>query len=177
MVYSGGALGGGVIFKDDICNFYSNTVTCNSAPDNGNGIGTATANVNGNGPTPYTYIWEPSGQTTATATGLSTGTYTVNITSATGCKVTSSSVIVGSISGMSIYPDPSNGNLIITMSGTSDKSTVEIYNTIGQEVYTGTLFLGKNNIGLNTEATGIYLYRVIDEDGSLIGEGKVMIQK
>ncbi len=37
------------------------------------------------GTAPYTYIWLPGGQTTSSVTGLSTGTYTTNITDSKGC--------------------------------------------------------------------------------------------
>jgi large repetitive protein len=45
---------------------------------------TATASVSG-GTGPFTYTWSPSGGNTVTATGLTTGIYTVSITSANGC--------------------------------------------------------------------------------------------
>jgi gliding motility-associated-like protein len=51
----------------------------------GGSNGTATIVPNGTGP--YTYLWS-NGQTTATATGLSMGTYTVTVTSGTGCVST-----------------------------------------------------------------------------------------
>lgn len=53
--------------------------------------GTAMANPTG-GTSPYTYQWS-DGQTDATAVGLCAGIYTVTITDANGCQVTTSRVI------------------------------------------------------------------------------------
>ncbi len=61
----------------------------------GQSIGSATANVTG-GTFPYTYSWSPSGGSGATASGLTTGTYTVSVTDATGCLVSENAVIPGS---------------------------------------------------------------------------------
>jgi hypothetical protein len=34
-----------------------------------------------------------------------------------------------------------------------------------------------NNIDLSSQPNGIYFYRVLNEDGSLAGEGKIVVQK
>jgi uncharacterized repeat protein (TIGR03803 family) len=184
MSYYGGPLGGGVVFSLDLCGMATTKITGNSTPDNGTGTGTATANATGNGPTPYTYMWEPGGQTNATATGLIEGTYTVTVTSANGCQ-TWSTVEVGSTlgvnnisanTGISVYPNPNTGSFTVALSGTTDKSTVEVYNTLGQQVYTHSLVSGNNILDMNA-AGGVYMYRVISNDGSLIGQGKLVIQK
>lgn len=50
--------------------------------------GSATVTTSG-GIAPFTYLWnDPAGQTTATATGLSAGTYSVTVTDAKLCSVT-----------------------------------------------------------------------------------------
>ena len=53
----------------------------------GGNNGTANATVTG-GTAPFTYAWNPTGQTTQTVTGLSTGTYSVIVTDASGCTGT-----------------------------------------------------------------------------------------
>jgi uncharacterized repeat protein (TIGR03803 family) len=180
-----GDLYGGSVFKLDLCGFSPNTIATSSTPDNGTGNGTATANVTGNGPAPYTYMWSPGGQTGATASGLMAGSYTVNVTSANGCQ-NMETVNVGSSLGInnltasediSVYPNPSNGNITIALSGITEKSTVEVYNVMGQQVYTSALELGNNSIDLNTKSSGVYLYRIVTENGKLIGQGKLVIQK
>ncbi|MBE2246411.1 MAG: SprB repeat-containing protein, partial [Candidatus Competibacteraceae bacterium] len=53
--------------------------------------GTATGTPGG-GTAPYTYLWN-NGQTTQTATGLGYGIYTVTVTDANGCTISSSVVV------------------------------------------------------------------------------------
>lgn len=61
-----------------------NNVTCFNGSN-----GSATYTVNG-GIAPYTYTWSPSGGNTATATNLNAGTYTLAITDANNCALSSS---------------------------------------------------------------------------------------
>jgi len=63
--------------------------------------GQATASVTG-GNSPYTYQWnDPDFQITATATGLCAGTYTVVVTDANGCNL-SSNIVINDPSGMAL---------------------------------------------------------------------------
>ncbi|WBO86757.1 Ig-like domain-containing protein [Hymenobacter yonginensis] len=75
------------------------------ATANGAADGTATATPAGGTPG-YTYLWS-NGQTTATATSLPAGTYSVTVTDANNCQVTSGSVVVS-------QPTPAPQNLTIS---------------------------------------------------------------
>ena len=46
------------------------------------------------GVAPYTYLWSPGGSTSESLTGINSGTYTVSVTDANGCKATSTSVSI-----------------------------------------------------------------------------------
>jgi len=61
-------------------------VSCTGAP------GTATVAASG-GSTPYTYSWSPSGGTGPAAGGLSSGTYTVLVTTSSGCTASATDTI------------------------------------------------------------------------------------
>jgi hypothetical protein len=76
-----------------------------------------------------------------------------------------------------IFPNPNNGVFTIIASGIRSKSLVEIYNTIGEKIYTGNLNASITKIDLSNNADGIYLYRVVTETGGLVSTGKIMIQK
>ena len=58
-------------------------------------------------------------------------------------------------------------------------ATIEIYNVLGEKVLTETLRSAQDDklIDLSKEPNGVYLYRVLQENGNLIREGKVVIQK
>ncbi len=79
-----------------------------------------------------------------------------------------------------VYPNPSNGlfNLEIRNEELGVNNTVEVYNMLGEKVYSRfSAFNSPFSINLSGEPNGIYLYRVINEMGDLIGTGKLSIQK
>jgi len=90
---------------------------------------------------------------------------------------------VTSTEGMlNVYPNPSNGKFTLAFSHpelVSGSQTITIYNDLGEQVYDGMpkQIQHNNSIDLSTQPDGIYLYRVISDNGNLLGEGKVIIQK
>jgi hypothetical protein len=165
------------------------TVDSLNASDGCNG--TAWAAVSG-GTKPYTYLWT-GGLTTDTIRGQCAGSYCCVITDASGCVDSLCINIIetagiGNISNNSenliLYPNPNNGQFAIKWSGASGQSSVEIYNMLGEKIYSKTfsafipIAIGTQlSIDLSSQASGIYLYRVINESSSLAGEGKFIIQK
>ncbi len=77
-----------------------------------------------------------------------------------------------------VYPNPSSGQFIFQSSVAIGQSLVEIYNLLGEKVYSQfTLHNSPFTINLSDKPSGIYLYRVTKEDGGLIGEGKIVIER
>jgi hypothetical protein len=77
-----------------------------------------------------------------------------------------------------IAPNPSAGIFTIQSSINIGKSLVEVYNVLGEKVFKEIRRLADDNlINLTGEPNGIYLYRVLNTDGGLLGEGKLVIQK
>lgn len=84
---------------------------------------------------------------------------------------------------LSLFPNPNTGQFTIAFAGAQNfvPATVEIYNVMGQKVYSayppqtpkGALIA----VNIANQADGIYLYRVMDNSGALVGEGKFVIQK
>jgi len=88
---------------------------------------------------------------------------------------------IKNISSITIYPNPSNGifQLKITNYELGNNNTVEVYNILGEKVYSHQLLISNSQflIDLSSQPNGIYLYRVTSETGNLIGEGKLEVQK
>jgi uncharacterized repeat protein (TIGR03803 family) len=79
-----------------------------------------------------------------------------------------------------LYPNPNNGKFTVALSGKYyAHSTLEIYNILGQPVYSETVnpVQSTNNVNISSQAPGVYLYRIINENGSLIADGKIVIEK
>ncbi|HTB31769.1 MAG TPA: T9SS type A sorting domain-containing protein [Bacteroidia bacterium] len=83
---------------------------------------------------------------------------------------------------VSVYPNPNNGIFsVVCHSERSEESLpiIEIYNALGQSVLSETLrsAQGDNLIDLSNQPSGLYLFRIIDENGSVISNGKFVIEK
>jgi len=82
---------------------------------------------------------------------------------------------------ISVFPNPSNGKFTIQANGSQPmaNSFIEIYNVLGERVYSNSYQPTANGyqLSLSNQPNGVYLYRVISQDGSLIGSGKVIIEK
>lgn len=81
---------------------------------------------------------------------------------------------------LSIYPNPSNGLYTIQIKGelAQINKNIEIYNTMGQEIYSqNNIQTPTLNINLSGRPNGVYLYRILDDTGNLIGNGKIVLDK
>jgi type IX secretion system substrate protein len=93
--------------------------------------------------------------------------------------ITGISEINSSKGAITVFPNPSNGRFTIQSPIVSGKSSVEIYNVLGQKVFSTPLNLPQGRdfeIDLSNQSSGIYLYRVITEHGELVGSGKLIIK-
>ncbi len=97
----------------------------------------------------------------------------------TSCNSIETSVgTIRKINEIKVFPNPSNGQFTLSLSNFSEKFNVEIYNIMGQKVYSQlSTFNSQVSINLSSQPNGVYLYRVITENGGLVGEGKTVIEK
>ncbi len=154
--------------------------------------GSATATPSG-GTAPYTYKWGSNcgSKTTATVSGLSAGTYTVTVTDNHGCTATAGVNITQPLhektegSGdttttpttvnITVYPNPTAGEFHVE--GTNQGQTVQIYDFAGRLLKSN---ITDNNssimMNLSDQPNGIYLIRVIGQDGAIISQKKLVKQ-
>ena len=81
---------------------------------------------------------------------------------------------------ITIYPNPSTGIFTLqTKNGELRDKSIEVFNVLGERVLKQILRSAQddNLINLSSQPNGVYFYRIIAEDGSLIGNGKLIIQK
>jgi uncharacterized repeat protein (TIGR03803 family) len=86
---------------------------------------------------------------------------------------------IHNVSSANVYPNPNNGSFAIT--DISPGQTIELYNYLGQKVYTsshpppsggGVSFASQINI--SSLSNGIYLIRILNKDGSVASEKKIV---
>ncbi len=152
--------------------------------------GFAKVSASGGAP-PYSYLWQPGCEKGDSILKQCTGIYCCKVTDHNGCV---KNICVNLVTGvdelsvdngqLTIFPNPSNGLFTLSFSHpelVSGSHTIEIYNVTGQKVYStllpqtskGTL----HSIDLGNQPSGVYLYKVTDENSAIIGEGKLVIEK
>jgi hypothetical protein len=104
-----------------------------------------------------------------------------------GCDTIGRCPIVNGINEISVgnnsvrvYPNPSKGVFNFKFTSQSEfvenKCTVEVYNMLGEKVYSNKFFNSQFSINIGNEPQGIYLYRVITNKGEVMGSGKLIIE-
>ncbi len=89
--------------------------------------------------------------------------------------VTTSTNQLTTLGQINIFPNPSTGQFTLSLSNVSEKCNVEVYNVLGKRVKSEELRAKSEEIDLIGQPNGIYLYRVITENGGLVGEGKLIL--
>jgi hypothetical protein len=98
------------------------------------------------------------------------------------CAITTGNkTIEGPYLTANLYPNPNNGIFtLVCHSEQSEESLpiLQIYNVLGGKVLTETLRSPQsdNTINLSNEPSGVYLYRITDQQSNLISTGKFIIQ-
>lgn len=79
--------------------------------------------------------------------------------------------------GLEVFPNPNSGTFTLSLSNVTEKCNVEIYNMVGEKVFSQLSIVNYPlSIDLTGQPSGIYLYRVLKEDGGVVGSGKVIVE-
>ncbi len=76
----------------------------------------------------------------------------------------------------SVYPNPSHGSFTVALQNAPENSHVTVFNVLGENIYTAKLTSDKTEVNLTNQSAGIYLYRILDENGKVLSTGKLIIQ-
>ena len=165
----------------------SQLVITTSATGSTGSNGTATATVTG-GTSPYTYSWGMvPPQFTATAITLASGNYTVFVTDAKGCTLSSTVTVVDivSIEGLAlgvshfqVYPNPGNGIFMIeALMAAPENLSLQLEDMKGSVLYTSKHPKASElhlPVDFSMLAKGIYLLSLSTDKGSV--HLKLMVQ-
>ena len=82
-------------------------------------------------------------------------------------------------SSINVYPNPNNGMFTVNCKvDGNEPMTMHVFNVLGENVYTGSIKNNSNNqVDLSNLTGGVYLYKVITETGSLVNDGKIVLEK
>ena len=113
-----------------------------------------------------------AGATSQTYTATANGDYAVVVTNASGCSDTSSCVTIDYISlteiidaSIQVYPNPTSGEVFVTMSATEAK--VDVIDAQGKVLQVTTVSNGEK-VSLAAYETGVYFLRIVTENGSTL---------
>jgi Secretion system C-terminal sorting domain len=83
------------------------------------------------------------------------------------------------ITGVSVFPNPGKDQFTIEIKNQKLKvKNIEVYTILGEKVYSQlSTFNSPLSINLSSQPNGVYFYKLESEDGSLIGIGKLVLQK
>lgn len=140
----------------------------------------------------YKYLWSTGSTTDSIVViGIKPGNYIYYLTvSKGGCSRDSLPITVkvldcyagienykGHLGEIGVFPNPNKGIFTLSLLNVNIACDVEIYNILGEQVYQSIINSANTEINLNNQPEGIYLYRVIRENGDLVGEGKLVKQQ
>ncbi len=83
---------------------------------------------------------------------------------------------VSATPSIKVYPNPSNGIFNVEIGSLTGNPQIAVYTVLGQEVYSSRLTSTQTTLNLVAQPKGIYLYRVMNESGSPISTGKIVIE-
>jgi len=76
-----------------------------------------------------------------------------------------------------VFPNPSKGVFTLEQSAEKQSEVIEVYNVLGEKIYSSSFSAPRTTLNLTGQPSGIYLYRITSEKGEAIATGKLILQK
>ena len=143
-----------------------------------NGAGTITLDVS-NVVQPFNISWNTGDIDVTSLTGLLPDTYTAEITDGNGCIETFSFVIgLSSVAelnqqGVEVFPIPA-GDLLFVKDANEITGHIEIFSVTGKKIHTQKTNKQTTEILTESMTSGIYIMKIYNTAGKLIGTTKVL---
>ena len=123
---------------------------------------------------PYSYTWMPMNVNTKDLVNVGAGCYELTVDDNFGCRTVDTLCVTfdvgvrksGSISGITILPNPSTGLFVIK--GLLDNAHVSVYDAMGKQIIGKQVADAAMEIDLSTVAKGIYYARIRTNDQILV---------
>lgn len=84
--------------------------------------------------------------------------------------------ISNTVQSIKVYPNPSNGIFNVALESIAGNPQIAIYNVLGQSIYACKLTSVQTSLNLGSQPKGVYLYRIMNENGSSISTGRLVIE-
>ena len=75
-----------------------------------------------------------------------------------------------------LFPNPSNGKFTFSLPSSPAKQQLNIYNVLGEKVYQSSIDLKATQVIIPNPVSGIYFYRLLSSNGTLLSSGKFIIE-
>ena len=116
--------------------------------------------------------------------GIPNGTYLlvviVNGISSSPVSFTTCPVGIDEITNsnsVSVFPNPGNGKFTLSFSNYVEKSKIEIYNELGDKILAQNLQGINIPMDISNQPDGVYLYKILADNGTLVSIGKIVVEK
>jgi hypothetical protein len=96
-----------------------------------------------------------------------------------GIAMLSDTTIIVNNDSINVFPNPNQGQFTVVCDRVITPSapvTIDVYNILGQKIYTAPLADGNNTINLEKASSGIYIYRITSAGSNLVNPGKLLVQ-
>lgn len=124
------------------------------------------------GSSPYTFDWS-NASTGEDLSGIAPGVYTVEVTDDNNCSASATFTVSFSVgvdeelvANLNLYPNPAS-NVLNIQAGSATVRSVEVFNMVGQTVYSQQFNTSSAQIDVTSFSTGMYMIR-LDIDGKVV---------